>query len=53
MVVCGHWISMPSEVGMSNYTGTNQMSKLRFAFLMFDTDQSGFIELSELKNIIR
>ncbi|KAF4664618.1 hypothetical protein FOL47_005041 [Perkinsus chesapeaki] len=40
-------------VGLSNYTGSNQISKLQFAFLMFDEDQSGFIDHSELLNILR
>ena len=40
-------------IGMSNFTSANQIDKLKFAFLLFDEDSSGSIEVNELKKILR
>jgi len=40
-------------VGLSTYTSSSPQDKLRFAFTMYDEDQSGFIERNELLALIK
>merc|ERR1712118_126914 len=40
-------------VGLSNYTSAAKTDKLKFAFMMFDEDGSGFIERNELLKILQ
>jgi serine/threonine-protein phosphatase 2B regulatory subunit len=40
-------------VGLSNYTSAAKTDKLKFAFMMFDEDGSGFIERHELVRILK
>merc|ERR1740138_2062029 len=40
-------------VGLSNYTSAAKTDKLKFAFMMFDEDGSGFIERDELIEMLR
>jgi serine/threonine-protein phosphatase 2B regulatory subunit len=40
-------------VGLSNYTSAAKTDKLKFAFMMFDEDGSGFIERGELVRILK
>jgi len=40
-------------VGLSNYTSASKQDKLKFAFMMFDEDGSGFIERHELVKILK
>jgi serine/threonine-protein phosphatase 2B regulatory subunit len=40
-------------VGLSNYTSAAKTDKLKFAFMMFDEDGSGFIERAELVRILK
>jgi len=40
-------------VGLSNYTSAAKTDKLKFAFMMFDEDGSGFIERPELVRILK
>lgn len=40
-------------VGLSNYTSASKQDKLKFAFMMFDEDGSGFIERVELVKILK
>merc|ERR1712098_669108 len=40
-------------VGLSSYTNSTGEEKLKFAFMMFDEDQNGFLEREELMKILR
>merc|ERR1719316_100260 len=40
-------------VVLSKYTSSSKTEKLKFAFMMFDEDGSGFIDRGELKKIMQ
>ena len=43
----------PANAGLANVSGDVREDKVRFAFEIFDLDNSGFIEVHELRKIVR
>ena len=50
--VCGGALT-PANVGLANVSGDVREDKVRFAFEIFDLDNSGYIEVHELRKIVR
>ena len=50
---CGRRCAHSRHAGLANVSGDVREDKVRFAFEIFDLDNSGFIEVHELRKIVR